>query len=214
MIRKTTLPLILCLLLAMFLCLSACSEADEDRGVGGETPPQTTEESSFVNASGIRAQDDFYVYVNDELLKEKTKEAGVESWNQFVDVYNHLQEQIFGIGEDLLKDTSFDPGSTEEAVSALYQTALDKEKREEAGLGSLAPYLEELRTADSIPSYLSALAKIRKELGKTSLLDFSLLPDPETPTKYALYLEEPIMLVEKVNLEHASIVEAMKEYVK
>ena len=89
---------------------------------------------------------------------------------------------------------------------------MDFEGREKAGLGGLAPYLEAMESAQSVEEYLDVLAMIRKDLGKASLMTLVPSADPKDSSKYALFFDEPNLLMEKEDFDDELAVEDMKVY--
>lgn len=214
--RKRIGVFLLSMMLIALLIISGCSVPKPAESKVPETPSATpAEKAEEKESSDVKAQDDFFEHVNAKLIKEKKAEREGQGWDQFADLSDKVKEQIKAIGEEVAKDTAkHDENSAEKAISDLYASAQDKESREKAGLGSLKTYLDELNAADSISSYLEVLAKIQRDLGKGSFLPFSLTSDPKDATKYAINLEEPMMLVDKMDLEDEATIEDIKTYAK
>ncbi|NLY09035.1 MAG: M13 family metallopeptidase [Tissierellia bacterium] len=159
-------------------------------------------------------QDDFYEHVNGKVIKEKKAENEGESWDNFASLSDRVKEQIGSISKDLKDNVDkYEDGTVEKDVAKIYKTALDTEGREKAGYGTLAPYLEAIKSVDSIENYLQVLGEIRKELGKTSLITFLPEVNPKNSEKYALFIDEPNMLLAKDELEDEQGITDIKTYV-
>lgn len=185
-------------LLALSLVFSGCS--------------QNTKSSA--NVQTVKLQDDFYEHVNASLIQEKKEASGGESWDQFTALSETLNSQLQKMADTLLeqKDSAAED-STKRVVGDLYETALDSKQREEVGLGLLKPYLDRVNEAQSIPAYLEAMAKIRHELGKSSLLVLDYSPNPKDSSQYALFIDEPAQLTKKAYMESGDMDDAIKEYI-
>ncbi len=171
-------------------------------------------ETAAIQPTELRLQDDFYTYTNDKLLQEKKSDDDAEGWDQFSERSDALDRQLKDMASSLLKNReTYETGSTERTVADLYQTALDKSGREQTGLGALKPYADAVKSADSIPAYLDAVAKIKKDLGKSSLLTFEVHPDPRDSSRYALFLEEPMQLVKKEQMESGDMSGDINTYI-
>ncbi len=192
---------LLSVILALFLILSGCGQVK-------------TTETSAVQETQIRPEDDFYEHINENLLKEKKADKNSEAWDQFGDLSDTLSEKLQHIATEITENREeYEIGSAERTVADLYQTALDEKGREQTGLGSLKPYVDAIKSADSIPTYLAAVAQIRKELGKSSLLTFEASPDPKNSSSYALFLDEPAQLEKKEYMESGESSEDIKTYI-
>lgn len=206
-------------LLATMLLLSACKQPSPTKVIAPETSPNTAIETAPVTqetpeTTGTRAQDDFYDYVNASFIKEKASHNDGQIWDNFADLQDKLSDSLQDIVDELSADEAkFADNSAEKAVADLYKSALDSSSKEKAGLGPLQPYLEAIENADTIPAYLEALAKVYKELGKSSLFSFLIAPNPKDASKHAAFIEESAMLLDKPDFEDEQAVDALKTYI-
>ncbi len=150
-------------------------------------------------SESVRAQDDFYVHVNEEFLKDEKDSESAKPTDRFEMLSNQSEKALQDLVKEILESKEkFPAGSAESALADLYQTAMDEKGRERAGTGPLKPYLDAIRSTTSVKEYLTAVAMIRKELGKSSLLVFVPSPDPQDASKYALFLDDPFLMAKNI----------------
>lgn len=91
---------------------------------------------------------------------------------------------------------------------------MDSQTREKVGLGTLATYIDELKAANSVDAYLSAIAKIQKELGSKSLISLNPEPNVKDTNVHALVMEDPHLIAKKEHMQDDETIDKMKEYIE
>ena len=146
----------------------------------------------------VRLQDDYYEYINGDLLKKKQIPADEAGWNYFSEVSNRAEKQL----DQVLKQTishrdEYEKNTSEYKIASIYLTAKDMERRNLVGFGDLKTYLDHLLNAKNVSEYLKAMAGIQKELGEGSLFNLGIEADLKNSNQHALYIGEPNLMIGK-----------------
>lgn len=217
--KKPISVMLLSLTLASSLILSSCGNAKAPVSANETKEPVKQEIVQKLKidklSATVKPQDDFYEYVNQDLLKEKKTDEENPSWDSFSDVQEKIKNHVNGIIEDLGKNEKIDESNnSKKVVFNLYKTALDSKSKEKVGLGSLKNYIDSIKASKSIPEYLDSIAKIQKELGSVSLFNFATFPDPKNSSKYALILDEPALFAKKEDMEVEETQKDVQKYME
>src|SRR4051812_22936182 len=86
---------------------------------------------------GVRAQDDFYRYVNDAWLAKHPIPADKSAWGNPHVVDEITRAHVKEIVEGALKDTTSPPGSDARRIGDLYSSYIDEARVESLGLAPL-----------------------------------------------------------------------------
>ena len=160
-----------------------------------------------------RAADDFYQHVNGKTLAAKQALGSDMGWDHLSDLTETVDAKLRAAVHDLSQKTPPEKSpSAEYAISKLYQAALDTSLRQDTGLGQLKAYLDTLDQAKSLPQYLQAIAKIKHDLGHSSLLHLSVAADPLDSAKQALYLAEPRLMSHPQDLASPDMRRELQDY--
>lgn len=159
----------------------------------------------------IRYQDDYYEYVNSNLLSKINFSATDAHWDWFSElnayVHNDLDQIIYEL-KDSTED--YEKGSSEQKIRDMYECVSDMDNRDKTGLGPLEPHLNSIRNANSIEEYIDAMAKLSGEFGFSSIVGgYTIMQDMADSGKYAVYLMYADTLIGKEYVED----EASKVYV-
>ena len=198
--------------------------AEEGRENTGSTtnPPEAAQAPEAAHAAEGQAaksrlrprlEDDYYEYVNWDILSETRIPGDSSSWSYLY----QLDQDAYATLDQLLKETvkkrpSLEMGSTEQKIADFYRTALDEDARAAAGLGGLAPYLESVRSAATIPQYLESLAGLRRDLGLASLINVQKTEDLRDSSQYVYYFFQPDLGPGKEILEDGTMGSFLDEY--
>lgn len=160
-----------------------------------------------------RAADDFYQHINGQTLAAKQALASDMGWDHLSDLAEAVETKLRAAVHELSqKSLPDDRPSPQYSLAKLYRAALDSDLRQDTGLGQLAPYLEAIDQAKTINQYLQAAAKIKHDLGQSSLLHLSVAADPLDSTKKALYLAEPRLMTNPEDLASPDMQRELADY--
>lgn len=135
---------------------------------------------------GTNPADDFYAAVNQDYLAFKEPLPGSPATNAFTDVQNLNNERIGEIITDIAKGT-YEAGTVEQKISDYYQSVLDMEGRNAAGVAPVQAYLTAIDEAASLAELEAAQITIARELAVASLLGASYGVDLGDSSQYILY---------------------------
>lgn len=193
----------------------AAGESRENTG-STTSPPEAAQAAEGQAAKSRlrpRLEDDYYEYVNWDILSKTRIPGDSSSWSYLY----QLNQEAYATLDQLLKETvkkrpSLEMGSTEQKIADFYRTALDEDARAAAGLGGLAPYLESVRSANTIPQYLESLAGLRRDLGLTSLINVQKTEDLRDSSRYVYCFFQPDLGPGKEILEDGTMGSFLDEY--
>lgn len=153
------------------------------------------QESTGINLSymdkEVRAQDDFYNYVNGNWMKEAQVPSDRGRWGSF----DELRERTDSISLILLNDLTTQkhaPGSDGQKVTDLYQSIMDTVARNKAGLTPILPEIKKidaLQNINSVTSYFIESTPIDNNL----MFDFGVRADMKNSDMNAVYLGAPYL---------------------
>ena len=205
---------IVCALLtaAMVLQTVGCTSINTAAGavldrVSGQK--QNEEEQSTADAvdkTQVRYQDDYYDYVNSNLLDKIDLADTDAQWTWFGELSAVANEEM----EDIIKEVassneSYEKGSSEQKIRDMYDCVSDMDNRNEVGLGPLQPHLDLIRNAATIDEYVDALAQLSGEFGFSSVVGgYYIDQDLADSSKYAVYLMYADTLIGKEYVESES----------
>ncbi|MCM1184671.1 MAG: M13 family metallopeptidase [Roseburia sp.] len=179
------------------------SAANAFDGLGVENPSS--------DAAEIRYQDDYYEYVNENLLDMIELNATDAQWNWFGELNAVVSEEM----EELIRELSVDGktyerGSSAQKIKDMYECVSNMESRNATGLGPLKPHMDSIRNAGSIAEYVDAVAKLSGEFGFSSIIGgYTVMQDKVDSNQYAVYMMYADTLIGKEYIENS----AAQEYV-
>ncbi|MDE6567373.1 MAG: Ig-like domain-containing protein, partial [Lachnospiraceae bacterium] len=149
--------------------------------VTGKSEGVTTIEIKAKDGSGVTASatvkvvadqklvkyvDDYYEAANAPIVQEVLKdqeESGV-SWSAVGEMEDTISEREDAIIQDAVEQAEDNaPGSPQDQIAALYQTAEDKSSRETSGIGALTAYVEEIDAASTVEELLEIEAELDRK---------------------------------------------------
>lgn len=210
-------------LLALFLAFQLAIPLTGCAGVLPEKEMvQKGQDSADGNGSSgeeVRYQDDYYEYVNQDILNDIQLEATDAHWDWFSELDAYIKEEMEDFIQELSEDDKvYEKGSSEQKIKDLYECVSDTNNREEVGLGPLKPYLDDIRNAGNIGEYVDALARLSGDLGFSSIVGgYSIMQDKADSGQYAVYLLYADPLIGKEYVEGKDTqeyVEMYMDYVK
>jgi putative endopeptidase len=136
---------------------------------------------------GVRAQDDFFTYLNGEWLRKTEIPADKSSWGTFVKMRDDLTPQLRGIIEAAQKDSHKKAGTDVQKIGDLYASYMDEKKLDALGYRPLAGELQRirmLRDKKAIPALMAHLSQI----GVSVPYSMQVSQDARESTRYAVNL--------------------------
>ena len=143
--RITALLLTLVLVFSLAGCSKPALENLRDGRDSGSGESEDTEESGGGDEqdSEVRYQDDFYEYVNQDLLDQITLQATDAHWDWFGELNAIVSEEMDQIIEELAADgQTYPKGSSEQKIKDMYECVSNMENRNQTGLGPLQPHID------------------------------------------------------------------------
>lgn len=179
----------------------------------GELRPEVVEEENKTQktADKIRYQDDFYEYVNSNILEIVELGDTDAQWTWFGELMAVADNDMDEIIQELSKsDETYAKGTSEQKIRDLYECISNMENRNATGLGPLQPHMDTIRNAATIDEYVDALASLSGEFGFSSILGgYYIDQDMADSSMNSVYLMYADTLIGKEYLENPQ----MQEYV-
>jgi predicted metalloendopeptidase len=137
----------------------------------------------------VRAQDDFFTYLNGEWLRKTEIPSDKSSWGTFVKMRDDLTPQLRGIIEAAQKDGHKKAGTDVQKIGDLYASFMDEKKLDTLGYKPLTGELQRIRTLrdkKAIPALIAHLSQI----GVSVPYSIYVGQDARESTRYAAYLSQ------------------------
>jgi predicted metalloendopeptidase len=144
------------------------------------TGPVSGIETQYIDPQ-VRAQDDFFRYLNGKWLATVEIPADKSSWGAFNKVIDDIQPQLKALIENAAKNPG--AGSDNQKIGDLYNSFMDEAKLEQLGLTPLADELAKVKNLtgkQQIPALLGHFARI----GVSAPYEFTIHQDAKDATKY------------------------------
>lgn len=207
---------ILAAIIALVLTFSGCvrkadpppkEEQTEAKPVSGQG------KASAGEAQNVRLEDDYYDYINGQMLAEIQIPGDAGGWSQFYKLDREAYDLLNQVLQESVKNRKNEAkGSLEQKISDLYLTGMDMEGRRTAGFGGLAVYMDGISRASTVKEYLEQAGKIYDDLGVGSIILPQWSEDMSDSTRYALYFDGADLGPGKETLEDAGQEELMSHY--
>lgn len=191
-------------------------DAEETTAAQDTTAPDAKEQGGDEEDAGVRYQDDYYEYVNENLLSKIELAATDAHWDWFGELNAVVSAEMEDIIDDLANDKkTYEKGSSEQKIKDMYECVTDMENREETGLGPLKPHMDSIRNASSIDEYVDALAHLSGEFGFSSIVGgYNIMQDKADSSEYAVYMMYADTLIGKEYVEGQNTQEYMDLYLE
>lgn len=162
----------------------------------------------------VRYQDDYYEFVNQNLLSKIELAATDAHWDWFGELSAVVSSEMDEIIEELANDgKTYEKGSSEQKIKDMYECVTDMENRNETGLGPLKPHMDSIRNASNIEEYVDALAQLSGEFGFSSIVGgYSIMQDKADSSEYAVYMMYADTLIGKEYIEGENTQEYVSLY--
>lgn len=178
---------------------AAGEEDASEQGSVADTEEDTDEDDN----EDVRYQDDYYEFVNKNLLSKIELAATDAHWDWFGELNAIVSDEMESITEELANDgKTYEKGSSEQKIKDMYECVTNMENRNETGLGPLKPHMDSIRNASSIEEYVDALAHLSSEFGFSSIVGgYSIMQDKADSSEYAVYMMYADTLIGKEYIE-------------
>lgn len=162
----------------------------------------------------VRYQDDYYEYVNQNLLSKIELSATDAHWDWFSELSAVVSSEMEDIIEELANDgKTYERGSSEQKIKDMYECVTNMENRNETGLGPLKPHMDSIRNASTIEEYVDALAQLSGEFGFSSIVGgYNIMQDKADSSEYAVYMMYADTLIGKEYIEGENTQEYVDMY--
>jgi len=137
----------------------------------------------------VRPQDDFYQYVNGTWMSETEIPADKSNFGSFNLVSDKTENALRELIEEISTDSSATQGSAAQKIRDYYNTYLDAEAADRAGIDSIAEQLAAIDRAESHDDILRLFAELSTH-GVNAPFQSSIDPDLNDAERYAVYVEE------------------------
>ncbi|WP_338793915.1 M13 family metallopeptidase [Bernardetia sp. MNP-M8] len=160
----------------------------------------------------VRPQDDFFMFVNGNWLKNNPIPASETRWTSFSEILERNREILKRVAENAANNTSASPTSAEGHVAAFYKSGMNEEKREEMGLKPMEIYLEAINKAATLEEFLKVSADQKSVAG--GLFSMYVTADEKNSSTNALYLNQGGTSLPKSYYEVADLKEKLNAFEK
>jgi putative endopeptidase len=207
--RRVMKKRVLAMLMSLVLSVGAAGCEVSDTSYGKEVD-KTQEDSD----SEVRYQDDYYEYVNKNLLSMINLSATDAHWDWFSELNAVVSGEMDDIIDDLKDDgKTYEKGTSEQKIKDLYECVSNTENRNTTGLGPLQVHLDSIRNASNIEEYVDALAKLSGEFGFSSIVGgYTIMQDKADSNQYAVYMLYADTLIGKEYVEGTNTQEYVDQY--
>lgn len=179
------------------MILSLCGCGANLNVKGGSPWVNSDIEENVRNNYDTDLKDDFALAVNKDWILENPLEDG-EMENAYLSSFDdELQDRLQGI----VTDDSYVDNHDAELVSTLYNSFLDWDARNAAGVEPLMPYLEEINNINSLEDFYAYSSKNEISLAGTNGWGFFVSPDDAT-LKIVCLVSPEIFLNDAADYEH------------
>lgn len=143
---------------------------------------------------GANLRDDFYAAVNKGWLERSTIPAGQMVNGVLYGLMHEVDDQMAALITDIAAQPQ-EKGTAEAKIAALYNTVVDTEGRNKAGVQPIQRYLDAIVNAETLTELIAADADMEEKLGSATLLGFGLAVDLMDSSRYAVRFGtfEPMM---------------------
>lgn len=143
--------------------------------------------------SVVTAVDDFYQSVNNDTIAGATMNSETQMWSEF----DEIEEQVNQKVESIVKDTgSYDKGSSQANIQALYTTGTDMEARNSNGTSELKEVFDKIEACTTIDEFLKTQGEMSLA-GYDTVIPLDVNIDMAELKKYRLHLNAPETVLPK-----------------
>jgi putative endopeptidase len=168
--------------------MAACASAADTAQPAAGSPAGSISgiETQYIDP-GVRAQDDFFTYLNGKWLKTTEIPGDKSSWGTFAKLRDDTQPQLRGLIEADASDPHKKAGADTQKIGDLYASFMNEQKLESLGYKPLTGELQRiraLRDKKAVPGLIAYLSQI----GVATPYAIRVAQDARASTKYAAYI--------------------------
>ena len=145
---------------------------------------------------GTNLKDDFYAAVNKEALNSLEIKPGRMMAGTLYDLSDQSTEQVSEIINEITT-SSWEKGTKEYKIAALYNSILDTENRNKTGIEPIKKYLDLVDTTENINDLIELHNTLYKDICLSAFFNFSITVDMKDSTKYMLHFGTPSPTLQK-----------------
>ena len=187
--KKKLLSLLLLLTLTT-QTLTACTQAEPETQTTTVSNTTTKQNSKKNTKEKIKAQDDFYGYVNQETLQKLDIPFGESSNGTFTETEKIVDEQLDEIIEQVVTSKKkYKPGSNEQLIRDMYEQCVSYEYETSGAKEQLEQMVQEIESAQNLNELIPVLGKLYTEYGCAVLFKPNVMNNAYQSEKNALYAE-------------------------
>lgn len=174
------------------LLIAGCNDSKENTTAEVSAPAmkKTTLASGIELANidkSVRPQDNFYEYVNGGWIKNNEIPADKTSIGSFYDLRDKADEDVKAIIEELAATKDLKNGSDEQKVADLFNSYMNQEARDAAGLSPIQPTLDTINEIADKKALAGVFGKYQAA-GVGSPLAFYISVDAKDSSSYATHI--------------------------
>lgn len=167
-------------------------QADEEGKLGLHAAAEEDELESWIRRVfalfGTNERDDFYAAVNRDALNELTIKPGRVMAGTLYDLNDLGTERMQAMIEEIITQ-EHEPGSDEQKIADFYQSIMDMDARNAAGIDPVAPVLAMIDAAQSVQELMEIQNMTAERWSVACLMSFGLMVDCKDSTRYMLALQ-------------------------
>ena len=155
-----------------------------------------------------RVQDDFYLHVNYDWMKNTPLPADAGRVDGFSDLNRQVRAQLQTMTENAAQRLQAGTANHDEQnIAALYACIQDEAGRSQTGLGKLAEPLRQIENIQTVQEYVNQMARLSHDFGTPGLIgSFTVDNDPYENALNVIWLNPP-----DTGLRHAYLADAANE---
>jgi predicted metalloendopeptidase len=139
-------------------------------------------ETNYIDPA-VRAQDDFFRYLNGKWLATVEIPADKASWGSFAKLSDDIQPQLRAIIEEAAKNSAKASNPETQKIGDFYNSFMNEAKLEELGLKPLEAEFARIRALKDKKQFAALIAHF-SQIGVSSPFDFGIHQDAKDATKY------------------------------
>ncbi len=155
---------------------------------GAAEPAASGIDTQYIDA-GVRAQDDFFTYLNGNWLKTIQIPADKSRWGTFDQLRDNTLLQLRELADATAHEPSNKKGSEAQKIADLYASFMDEKKLDALGVRPLAGELNRIRSVKDKKAFPMLVAHLDR-MGVHVPYGLDVAPDAREATKYAVLVSQ------------------------